>query len=304
MAVAVLSGCVRAKAPDQTLSVDGQSVLLHASAATAKRPLVLALHGLGSTGAEFSADSGLEDYADQKGFVVAFPNAHPAPRMPQPVRGPAGTTVKQPDGSPAAWPNGWMDEARLQPQLSALALRPNQQTQPPTASIGRAWNAGICCGGATADDVTYLRHVITAVSHRVAVDRHRVYVVGFSNGGMMALRAICDAPDVFAAAASVDGPYLGSECSRPVWDHLHDLNDRIVPYRGGTSPGSPWLHVAEDWCGCAFPDSATESSRFASKNVALTVSRTGGHTWPRPHDGTWNVNADDIIWRYLDRYRL
>jgi len=39
-----------------------------------------------------------------------------------------------------------------------------------------------------------------------------LHIVGFSNGGMMALRAICSAPETFAAAGSVSGLPTDDPC--------------------------------------------------------------------------------------------
>ena len=69
--------------------------------------------------------------------------------------------------------------------------------------VGSSWNAGGCCGKAAAtgvDDVGYLRDVIFDVQDHALVDASRIYVVGFSNGGMMAETAACELPDIVAAA--------------------------------------------------------------------------------------------------------
>ena len=163
----------------------------------------------------------------------------------------------------------------------------------------RAWNAGVCCGGSTADDLKYLRDVVAAVERRTSIDPRRIYVVGLSNGGMMALKAVCEAPDIFAAAGSVAGPYLGTTCKRPVWIHLHDAKDPIVPYYGGAPPGSLFLHVAKDWCLCSFPNSATEPRRFSTRTVAVRMSMTGVHSWPHLGDNAWNFDANTYLWTFL-----
>src|SRR5690242_11736049 len=82
------------------------------------------------------------------------------------------------------------------------------------------WNAGNCCGDAHAariDDVGFLVHIIHLVRELRPIDLDRIYLAGFSNGGMMALKAVCDRPDVFAAAVSVAGS-LQAPCSgrRPI----------------------------------------------------------------------------------------
>ena len=73
------------------------------------------------------------------------------------------------------------------------------------AGLGESWNAGQgCCGysGRTrSDDVAFVEAVVAdAVSH-FGVDPRRVYLVGYSNGGKMALRMLAVDPDAFAGVA-------------------------------------------------------------------------------------------------------
>ena len=62
------------------------------------------------------------------------------------------------------------------------------------------WNAGHCCGKAAdegEDDVGFVALVVEDAARRVKVDAARVYVTGFSNGGML-----CTAPSPSAPACS------------------------------------------------------------------------------------------------------
>lgn len=101
-----------------------------------------------------------------------------------------------------------------------------------------SWNAGDCCGAAMrqdADDVGFLRALVSTIERGHAVDRHRVYAAGFSAGGMMAYRLACDAGDIFAGVAVVSGAILVSSCtpSRPVSViHIHGTGDEAVPFDG------------------------------------------------------------------------
>ena len=156
---------------------------------------------------------------------------------------------------------------------------------------------------ATRDDVGYLVDVVHAVSQLVPVDAARVYVVGFSNGGMMALDAVCHAPQVFAAVGSVAEPYLGASCARPVWRHLASAADAVVPVGGGVPSGLPELGIVKDWCGCAFPATTTETARFGAY-ASVVISPTGGHFWPTLGDGSWPVDAERDLWGYVSRVRL
>jgi polyhydroxybutyrate depolymerase len=104
------------------------------------------------------------------------------------------------------------------------------------------WNAGTCCGTAVAegiDDVGYLRAVIVDIAANLDVDPDRIFVVGLSNGGMMAYRLGCEIPELLAGIAVVEGVLVFEPC-RPESPldliQIHQMGDDIVPYRGTTLP--------------------------------------------------------------------
>jgi poly(3-hydroxybutyrate) depolymerase len=295
--------CTPAKPVESGLVVDGLPVSVHYTASATARPLVLALHGLGSTGEQLEKDTGLDTFADAHDFVVAYPDAHlapPVPSTPSPSPSPSGTP--NPSASPSATPTHIPAGPLAQKRAQLAGTFVEGASARDTTSTFRAWNAGDCCGASNADDVTYLRHVVTAVARQTKIDLRRVYVIGLSNGGMMALRAICDAPTVFAAAGSVAGPYLGTTCARPVWKHLHGALDPVVPYLGGVSPGSTFLSVTPDWCLCTFPDSTTEPARFSPATVSVTIVANGVHDWPKLHDGAWDLDGNAALWSFVSHY--
>ncbi|CAH2601202.1 conserved exported protein of unknown function [Rhodovastum atsumiense] len=50
------------------------------------------------------------------------------------------------------------------------------------------------------------------------IDRDRIYVVGLSSGGALALKAACAAPDVFSGVGSIAGPSVGSDQLKAVFE--------------------------------------------------------------------------------------
>lgn len=76
------------------------------------------------------------------------------------------------------------------------------------AGYGESWDAGSCCGVAQAahvDDVTFLETVVRQVlTSQPDANPRRVYLVGYSNGGRMALRMACTDPGAFAGVAAVE----------------------------------------------------------------------------------------------------
>lgn len=160
------------------------------------------------------------------------------------------------------------------------------------------WNAGSCCAQATTDDMTYLVDVVSDISRRVPIDRRRVYVVGFSNGGMMALRAVCERPDVFAAAGVMSGA-LTSPC-RATPPHRTDAvrvrqldgaDDRTVPADGSESAS----------LGMSFLPLADEVAHLPAGSVVDPTIVPGlAHHWAKPDNSP--DDATDEFWRFLQQY--
>ena len=122
------------------------------------------------------------------------PTAAPSAASPTPTRTPTPTpnATPTPTKSPNKTPAPSQSHKPTPPPRPSPSATPTPKKRPsPLVAGRRAWNAGICCALALRNDVGYLVNVVNAVSQAVPVDATRVYVVGFSNGGMMALQAIC-----------------------------------------------------------------------------------------------------------------
>jgi len=182
------------------------------------------------------------------------------------------------------------------------------------------WNAGHCCGKAAADgidDVGFLVEVIEDVKKRLPIDPKRVYMVGFSNGGMLALRFAAEKTNTLSALATVAAT-IGSTTvgDAPLWRmpdpkaplpliFFHGLADEAIPAQGGISPkrgGDQSFFSVDDstgfWIsnnGCD-PDPITEETRNGAvhrqtwqgcdqdANVKLYLLEDLGHVWPGLHD--------------------
>jgi predicted esterase len=156
----------------------------------------------------------------------------------------------------------------------------------------KAWNAGTCCRHDSANDVGYLVDLVHYVSTLTPVDLQRVYIWGFSNGGMMAWRAVCQTRNTFAGAGVMSGALL-VKCPTPVHVvDLHGLRDTTVPWKGGYSR----LTHSE------FPDSADERSRLApGSTLDEVLLQHLGHEWPPLRRG---FDALNVIWQGLRNYRV
>jgi polyhydroxybutyrate depolymerase len=123
---------------------------------------------------------------------------------------------------------------RLASALPALVAVPRGFVDPDGRPF---WNAtDACCDfhGRRPDDVTYVLAVVRDVSARHRVDPARVLAFGMSNGGFLAHRLACVAPEVFRGVASLAGAGQ-ADCapSRPVAVlEIHGDADELVPMEG------------------------------------------------------------------------
>lgn len=179
--------------------------------------------------------------------------------------------------------------------------------------IDRSWADG---RGITAadrehvDDLAFLDAVVDDVARHVAVNRHRLYLAGISNGGFMTQRAACDRADRYAAVAIVDAlltDSLANACrpSRPIAVMLMvGTDDPLVPYGGGEVRGgrgrvrsateTAWFWARVNQCAAAqpvvnYPDRAQDGTTVSmlryegcadGSGVRVVRVEGGGHTWP------------------------
>lgn len=188
------------------------------------------------------------------------------------------------------------------------------------AGLFASWNAGACCGianGTGIDDLGYLATLVAELKQRPDVDPGRVFMAGFSNGGMMVYRYLCLAADSIRAAASVSGPRM-IDCapnrSIPML-HVHGTADETVPYRGGQGllaavlgvsfPPVPTMaadFAADDGCTGA-PSERTEGAITTEEwtgcggdaRVELVTLQGWTHIWPMNDD----VNATRLVLEFF-----
>ncbi|MER7274045.1 PHB depolymerase family esterase [Dactylosporangium sp. NPDC000244] len=188
--------------------------------------------------------------------------------------------------------------------------------------VGQSWNAGSCCGPARAagvDDVAFLTAVVDKVlDTQTDADSGRVFLVGYSNGGKMALRMACAAPRHFAAVASYAA--VGSmPCPDPAPVSLLEIaatgdpeltigpggpprtvdgytqptvDGQVEQYRrANRCPATPTIRAqgsltTSTWSGCG-----------TGRCVRLAVYQGGSHDWPAGDDLT--PSAAQVTWDFF-----
>jgi polyhydroxybutyrate depolymerase len=176
--------------------------------------------------------------------------------------------------------------------------------------FGRAWNAGRCCGIPHffgVDDGAFIRALAGALRDRLEVER--VFVVGYSNGGLLALalagKMRLAGLGVYAATLPGSGPIIG-----PVVDAeppeqplsvllIHSLSDPRVPYAGRErleATDASFRHTGQFFAAAArCPAQAERSSAHGGAvivdhfrgcaegtQVKQLTLRNWNHEWPGP----------------------
>lgn len=198
------------------------------------------------------------------------------------------------------------------------------------------WNAGNCCGDARdskSDDVGFIKAVFRDIEDKLNINTGRVYAIGMSNGGMMAYQLACDAPELFAAIASVAGTDNTINCnpSQPVPVlHIHAEDDTHVLFNGGAgkdvfkdqSKVTEFTSVPDTFAKWVRLDRCSDSPQRVLKidgaycdeldrcaggvRVKLCVTKDGGHSWPGAKtrmgkaSSSNAISANDQIWRFFE----
>jgi polyhydroxybutyrate depolymerase len=171
----------------------------------------------------------------------------------------------------------------------------------------RFWDAGpSCCNfdGAKVDHVAQLSELIERVGSNAPIDRERIFVGGYSNGGFMAHRLACERPELVRAIISVagSGPLDRSACKKPTALEVLQIQgdaDPIVTYEGGHLFKDPKLpeHVsarktAEDWAtslGCDAKPKTLEPVDFEASIPGLETRRERYQNCKLGHVELWTV---------------
>ena len=102
--------------------------------------------------------------------------------------------------------------------------------------VDQSWDAGACCGALKdkgVNDVGFLEAVFADAAEQAPVDPERTGLVGYSSGGMLAYRYVCERPGTLAAAVVVSGSlesHCGDGISTPDVLALHGKSDGTIGF--------------------------------------------------------------------------
>lgn len=198
---------------------------------------------------------------------------------------------------------------RSSTQMDKVADREKFIVAYPSA-VGGTWDYA-----STKNDHTLLKAIIDTTVARYQVDRGRVYVSGFSQGGGMAVYAAFTDPDIYAAVAPVSSVGSGAPTpNRPIPIHLtFGTNDLYTP---ATFMASVAGWVKFDSCAAnpaiirPYPASNANStvtrltygSCAQGTEIAVDSIRGGGHEWP--NNTATKVSTSEEVWAFFKRFTL
>jgi poly(3-hydroxybutyrate) depolymerase len=260
-------------------------------------PVVIALHGYNSTATGFAAFHDLGAHADENGYIVVIPQG--THFVHQSESGPGRIT---------SW--NMMGDAVPDPSAGPQCLADAQRypCPPDCGSCNR------CSWASCGDDYGYFQRLLDELMDQFPIDPDRIYVLGVSNGGMMALGLGCAMSGRFAAVAPIDaqmpeGFICAPDEPLPML-HISGGKDEVVPSDGSPSADGylyeSAIETGEQWasamvCG---PNSAVWQSPEAQaiglecrawsgceapgQEVVMCLDPDESHNWPgRRPDGPW-----------------
>ncbi len=233
--------------------------------------------------------------------------------------------------------HGWPGNARNLMENSGLNQKSDSAgfivVYPDGTGAGDAailnWNTGHCCGHAAlryVDDVGFFKELVVHLVAQHGAARDRVYVAGFSKGGMMAERLACDAAGFFAGIADISGALNFEPClpRKPVAVFIsHGRADRNVAYGNGMpavikpladNEDRPVAFAADFWS--RHNQCVTGGIRFRGKaevqnyvcdagGLMVTSVNDEGHTWPGGAEDllgtekpTRDISVNDLMWEF------
>lgn len=173
--------------------------------------------------------------------------------------------------------------------------------------INKAWDIS----GDT--DIEFVKAIIDKMANDYKIDRNRVYLSGFSMGGMFTYHCMNRIADIIAAFAPISGyPMGGMEftSSRPIpIIHTHGTGDDVVPFNRVQSFIDGWVArnhcntkaiVTNNYRGAPHITRHVYGSGDNGVEVVLMEFADKGH-WI---SNDYGVLTGDEIWRFCSRYSL
>ncbi len=253
-------------------------------------PVVVAIHGYTSTATGFQAAHNLNPHADLKGYIVVYPQG-------------SHFTVSG-EGDTSYRVTSWNDLAANMPAKAEGPHCTDERYEYPCPPECGSCNR--CAWTSCYDDLGFIEKMLDAVQSNYVTDTSRYYLLGVSNGGMMALRLGCNLSGRFAAIAPIIAQLAPGYACGPTVDlpmlHLYGGKDNTVRFDGqpggdgfiyttAAKTASIWAEAMSCETGprhweneysrsVGLQCTAYSDCRIDGHEVVSCMEPGGGHDWP------------------------
>lgn len=173
-------------------------------------------------------------------------------------------------------------------------------------------------------DADFINGLVDDLIETLPVDPQRIFLTGFSSGGIMAWKLACEHSDRYAAIAAVAANRRAAEdCpdarAVPVIA-FHGTDDQTVGYDGGITALETWAE--EHDCQArevVFQENDSTCERWSECNqgseMRFCTSEEAGHTWPSGPGSfvisaagygrtSYSIDATDLMWSFFEAVSL
>lgn len=196
-------------------------------------------------------------------------------------------------------------------------------------ALNKDWNVD---GTAPEDNVAFIQALIAHIQQIRTIDPQRIYLVGVSDGGLLAQKIACENPGQIAAIVTVAASLpveFANHCQANIPVPMLMINgtaDEIVPWDGGSEDAvqlgqgisiPPMPEVAQFW---QQHNQCLASPRVSQRGNLVTVESYGhckdhadvvlmalkgaGHIWAGSMGPSAYLNTTEVAWNFFERHAL
>jgi len=179
---------------------------------------------------------------------------------------------------------------------------------------GAYWNANWGLEG-DPDDIGFLSSLVEDLVEEYDLDKDKIFVCGYSNGGFMTYSLALNAPEVFSKAAVISGlmsheDWQNKGKGKPISIlHIHGIDDQVIEIEDSVNYGMSVREIVDYWRQTNAASELVEekigqdttSYRYLGSDHEVWYYKVAnwGHEIPNSH--TSDFNASELIWSFFDK---